>query len=160
MDWMEKGEGSAYKDWFYPKQYPIRLSASCYECVGDYPYMPRLNGANPEVRKYVRDVLLYWLDRAHIDGWRFKGHGQAKPPFFPEAELNERLNSMLMRYPDDANLAMYNCLGSHDTARFLTEAKGEKWRLRLAMASSIAARIFLKVRMVLPPHDGFMIFTE
>ena len=41
---------------------------------------------------------------------------------------------MLMRYPDDANLAMYNCLGSHDMARFLTEAKREKWRLRLAMA--------------------------
>ena len=59
------------RDRFYLKQYPIRLSASCYECVGDYPYMPRLNGANPEVRKYVRDVLLYWLDRAHIDGWRF-----------------------------------------------------------------------------------------
>ncbi len=29
---------------------------------------------------------------------------------------------------------MYNCPGSHDTARFLTEAKGEAWRLRLAMA--------------------------
>ena len=188
MDWMEKGEGSAYKDWFYPKQYPIRLSASCYECVGDYPYMPRLNGANPEVRKYVRDVLLYWLDRAHIDGWRFDvadeldrhavtwwreevkkaypdavmlgetwgdasrllgadGFDCAMNYLFrdamidyfahetiTEAELDERLNSMLMRYPDDANLAMYNCLGSHDTARFLTEAKGEKWRLRLAKA--------------------------
>ena len=29
---------------------------------------------------------------------------------------------------------MYNLLGSHDTARFLTEAGDEKWRLRLAMA--------------------------
>ena len=51
-----------------------------------------------------------------------------------ETELANRLNSMLMRYPDETNLSMYNCLGSHDTARFLTEAGGEIWRLRLAMA--------------------------
>lgn len=188
MDLMEKGEGSAYKDWFYPKQYPIRIDPACYECVGDYPYMPRLNGENPDVRKYVRDVLLYWLEHAGIDGWRFDvadeldrhavtwwreevkrrypdalmlcetwgdasrllgpdgfdcamnylfrdavigffAHGSISAPAF-----DKRLNSMLMRYPEENNLAMYNCLGSHDTARFLTEAKGEKWRLRLAMA--------------------------
>lgn len=71
MDLMEKGENSKYKDWFYPKQYPIRIDAACYECVGDYPYMPRLNGANREVRAYVRDVLIYWLEHVHVDGWRF-----------------------------------------------------------------------------------------
>ena len=191
MDLMEKGENSQYKDWFYPKQYPIRIDAACYECVGDYPYMPRLNGANKEVRKYVRDVLLYWIQHARIDGWRFDvadeldrhavawwreeikraspdalmlcetwgdasrllgpdGFDSAMNYLFRDAmlaffahgsidgrELNERLNSMLMRYPDETNLSMYNCLGSHDTARFLTEAKGEKWRLRLAMAFQI-----------------------
>ena len=187
-DLMEKGERSAYRDWFYPKQYPIRIDAACYECVGDYPYMPRLRGANKEVRKYVRDVLLYWIQHAHIDGWRFDvadeldrhaaawwreeikraypdalmlcetwgdasgllgpdGFDSAMNYLFRDAmigffahgsitaqALNERLNSMLMRYPDEINLSMYNLLGSHDTARFLTEAKGEKWRLRLAMA--------------------------
>ena len=54
MDFMEKGEKSAYRDWFYPKQYPVRIDPACYECVGDYPYMPRLNGANPEVRTMWR----------------------------------------------------------------------------------------------------------
>ncbi len=150
--------------------------------------MPRLNGADPAVRAYVRDVLLYWLDRAHIDGWRFdvadeldrhavtwwREEVKQKHPdavllcetwgdasrmlgadgfdcamnylfrdalidYFAhgsitEAEFNDRLNSMLMRYPNDMNLAMYNCLGSHDTARFLTESNNEPWRLRLAMA--------------------------
>ena len=188
MDFMEKGEKSAYRDWFYPKQYPVRIDPACYECVGDYPYMPRLNGANAEVRSYVQSVLLYWLEHAHIDGWRFDvadeldrhavaiwreavkqaypdalmlaetwgdasrllgpdGFDSAMNYLFRDAAIDffalgaitadqfqDRLNSMLTRYPEEINLSMYNLLGSHDTARFLTEAKGEAWRLRLAMA--------------------------
>ena len=191
MDLMEKGEKSAYREWFYPKKYPIRVDPACYECVGDYPYMPRLNGANPEVRDFIRRVLLYWPEHAHIDGWRFdvadeldrhavtewrealkraypdalmlaETWGDASRMLGPDAfdsamnylfrdamidyfargtidaaRLNERLSGMLMRYPDEVNLCMYNLLGSHDTARFLTEAKGETWRLRLAMAFQI-----------------------
>ena len=188
MDFMEKGEKSAYRDWFYPKRYPVRIDPACYECVGDYPYMPRLNGANAEVREYVQKVLLYWLEHARIDGWRFdvadeldrhavtiwreavkrrnpdalilaETWGDASRLMGPDgfdcamnylfrdavidffalgkirAELfQDRLDSMRMRYPEEINLSMYNLLGSHDTARFLTEAKGEVWRLKLAMA--------------------------
>ena len=188
MDFMEKGEKSAYRDWFYPKQYPVRIDPACYECVGDYPYMPRLNGANGEVRNYVQKVLLYWLEHAHIDGWRFDvadeldhhavtiwreavkqaypdalmlaetwgdasrllgpdGFDSAMNYLFRDAAIDffakgtitadqfkDRLDSMLRRYTEEINLSMYNLLGSHDTARFLTEAKGEAWRLRLAMA--------------------------
>lgn len=188
MDFMEKGGKSAYRDWFYPKQYPIRIDPACYECVGDYPYMPRLNGANEAVRSYVQRVLLYWLEHAHIDGWRFDvadeldrhavtiwreavkraypdalilaetwgdasrllgpdGFDSAMNYLFRDAvidffandtipadQFKDRLDSMRMRYPEEINLSMYNLLGSHDTARFLTEAKGESWRLRLAMA--------------------------
>ena len=188
MDFMEKGAKSAYRDWFYPKQYPIRIDPACYECVGDYPYMPRLNGANAEVRSYVQRVLLYWLEHAHIDGWRFDvadeldrhavtmwreavkracpdtlilaetwgdatrllgpdGFDSAMNYLFRDGvidffakgnldaeEFRDRMNSMLMRYPEEINLSMYNLLGSHDTARFLTESGGEIWRLRLAMA--------------------------
>lgn len=188
MDFMEKGEKSAYRDWFYPKQYPIHINPACYECVGDYPYMPRLNGANAEVRNHVQKVLLYWLEHTHIDGWRFDvadeldrhaitiwreavkraypdalilaetwgdasrllgadGFDSAMNYLFRDAaidffahgsitadEFKDLLDSMLMHYPEGINLSMYNLLGSHDTARFLTEAKGEIWRLRLAMA--------------------------
>ena len=188
MDFMEKGKNSAYRDWFYPKRYPVRIDPACYECVGDYPYMPRLNGANAEVRNYVQQVLLYWLEHARIDGWRFDvadeldrhavtvwreavkreypdalllaetwgdasrllgpdGFDSAMNYLFRDAvidffaksvitadQFGDRLNSMLMRYPAEINLSMYNLLGSHDTARFLTEAGGEGWRLRLAMA--------------------------
>ena len=187
-DLLKYGEASPYRDWFYPKRFPIEFEAACYECVGDYPYMPRLNGANPEVRDYVEKVLLYWLEVAHIDGWRFDVADEldrhavtrwreavkrrypdalmlcetwgdasrllgpdgfdsamnylfrdAMVDFFarsaiPAEALRDRLNGILMRYPEEINHAMYNPLGSHDTARFLTEAGGGKWRLKLAMA--------------------------
>lgn len=150
--------------------------------------MPRLNGANGEVRNYVQKVLLYWLEHAHIDGWRFDvadeldhhavtiwreavkqaypdalmlaetwgdasrllgpdGFDSAMNYLFRDAAIDffakgtitadqfkDRLDSMLRWYTEEINLSMYNLLGSHDTARFLTEAKGEAWRLRLAMA--------------------------
>ena len=187
-DFLEKGAESPYRGWFYPKQFPVRIDPACYECVGDYPYMPRLNGANMEVRSYVQRVLLYWLDRTGIDGWRLdvadeldrhavtqwreqvkRTHpdavllaetwGDASRLLGPDgldcamnylfrdavldffargsmdaALFSDRMNSMLMRYPEEINHSMYNLLGSHDTARFLTECGGEVWRLRLAMA--------------------------
>ena len=187
-DLVQNGEASQYKNWFYPKRFPISNTPECYECVGDYPYMPRLNGSNADVRRYVRDVLLYWMNHAHIDGWRFDvadeldrhavvwwreevkkkypdavllcetwgdASGMLGPDGFDcamnylfrdamtdyfahgsisEEDLDVRLTGMLMRYPDQMNLAMYNCIGSHDTARFLTECGEEKWRLKLAMA--------------------------
>lgn len=189
LDLQAKGAQSAYAGWFYPKRYPIELNAACYECVGDYPFMPRLNGSNPELREYVKKVLFYWLDTAHIDGWRFDVADEldesavrywrdAVKAKYPEALLlaetwhaapmlvdgskhfesamnylfrtalldyfakdctNEatflsRLEQMRMVYAPEVCSAMYNLLGSHDTARFLTHCGGEKWRLKLAMA--------------------------
>ena len=187
-DLLTNGENSRYKEWFYPKRFPVEITPACYECVGDYPYMPRLNGSNTDVRRYVRDVLLYWLDHAHIDGWRFDvadeldrhaivwwredvkkkypeavflcetwgdASGMLGPDGFDcamnylfrdamigyfahesisESDLDVHLKNMLMRYPDQMNHAMYNCIGSHDTARFLTECSNVKWKLKLAMA--------------------------
>ena len=69
-DLLEKGESSAYRNWFYPKRFPLAVDAACYECVGDYPYMPRLNTSNPEVQHYILSVMRYWVQQAGIDGWR------------------------------------------------------------------------------------------
>ncbi|MDD3212888.1 MAG: alpha-amylase family glycosyl hydrolase, partial [Eubacteriales bacterium] len=156
---------------------------------GDYPYMPRLRTANPEVREYLLRVMLHWLAEANIDGWRLdvadeldnstlrylREGVKARYPnalllgetwgdasrmvcegdqldcamnylfrdamvdFFAKERIDaemlaNRLGHMLMKYPDAVNLRMYNCLDSHDTARFLTEANGETERLKLAIA--------------------------
>lgn len=188
-DLLANGQASPCRDWFYVKRYPVEIDAACYECVGDYAPMPRLNTGNPEVRAFILSVMLYWLDTAHIDGWRLdvadeldaatlRSLREGVKARYPDAlllgetwgdarrlvaegdqldcamnylfrdamvdffargvidarELDCRLQRMLMKYPDDTNLCMYNCLGSHDTARFLTEAGGEAWRLKLATA--------------------------
>lgn len=192
VDLFEKGEDSRYRDWFYPKRYPLTISADSYECVGDYPYMPRLRVANPDVRDYILSVLLYWLKEARIDGWRFDVADELDTNAvrywrdrvktqYPEAlfiaetwgdagfllndndqfdsamnylfrdimvdyfarnsidetGLDHRIQSMLMKYSDETSLAMYNCLSSHDTARFLTEAGGDKAKLRMAVAFQV-----------------------
>lgn len=73
------------------------------------------------------DCAMNYLFRDAMVGFFAKGNMNAE-------QLDHRLQHMLMKYPDAVNLAMYNCLGSHDTVRFLTEAGDETWRLRLAVA--------------------------
>ena len=69
-DLIEKGANSSYCSWFYPKSFPLQINPACYECVGDYPYMPRLNTANPAVQQYILKVMRYWIEHTGIDGWR------------------------------------------------------------------------------------------
>lgn len=70
QDVLQKQENSGYKDWFYITRYPVEVSHHCYECVGAYKWMPKLNTANPEVREFILQVMTYWIDEFHIDGWR------------------------------------------------------------------------------------------
>ena len=189
QDMLAQGEASRYRDWFFPKRFPIAMDAACYECVGDYPYMPRLNTGNPEVQDFVLSVMRYWIQRCGVDGWRMDVADELDTACvqflrrrlkaeFPQAlllgetwgdatrmlcggdqfdsvmnylfrdcmvdyfahgaiderQLDERLQHMRMKYPEETSHYLYNCLSSHDTARFLTEARGEKWRLKLALA--------------------------
>lgn len=186
------GEASPYRSWFYPQSYPLSVAQGNYECVGDYPYMPRLRTVDPEVRAYLLRVMRYWLDTAQIDGWRLdvadevdvstwrflRENVKASHPnalllgetwgdasafvtggepldtvmnylfrdamvdFFATQRidaklLDQRLQHLLMKYPDSVNHALYNCLSSHDTPRFLTVCKGDRQQLMLAMAFSV-----------------------
>jgi glycosidase len=188
-DLLKNGEASPYKDWFYVKSFPLSMEHPNYECVGDYPYMPKLRTSNPAVREMVLDVMTYWIRETGIDGWRLDvadevdfstwqmirtrlkeaypealllgetwgdagklvGAGDqldsamnylfrdAMVDYFArerihETELDHRIQHMLMKYPDHINGAMYNCLGSHDTARFLTEAGGDVEKMMQAAA--------------------------
>jgi glycosidase len=48
------------------------------------------------------------------------------------SEFGNALQTTLRSYPQEANYAMQNLLGSHDTERFLTLCKGDKQRMKLA----------------------------
>lgn len=72
QDILEKQEESAYKNWFLIEKYPAAVTDAdaAYECVGAYPYMPKLNTADVEVREYIIKIMDHWLGEYQIDGWR------------------------------------------------------------------------------------------
>ena len=68
---MEVGESSPYYNWFHIKGLPLNAYTNHpnYECWWNLPALPKLNTANPEVRKYIMDIARFWLEKG-IDGWR------------------------------------------------------------------------------------------
>ncbi len=72
-DLRQNGENSAYKDWYYPKSFPLKSTFGQkpnYLCFGYFGGMPKLNTSNKEVQKYIYDVVTYWMKECNIDGWR------------------------------------------------------------------------------------------
>lgn len=72
-DLKKNGETSAYKDWYYPKNFPLKShfgQKPNYLCFGYFGGMPKLNTSNKEVQKYIYDVVTYWMKECKIDGWR------------------------------------------------------------------------------------------
>ena len=82
-DLLDKGESSHYRDWFYPKSFPIvngkNPNYECFAYVGD---MPKLNTGNPEVRDYLISVGKYWIKEFDIDGWRLDVANEVDQPFW------------------------------------------------------------------------------
>jgi len=87
QDVLEKGENSAYKDWFFIHRYPLnaygRGKATEYEAWWGFRELPKLNTDNPEVRKYLFDMTLFWLDQG-IDGWRLDVPNEIGFPFWEQ----------------------------------------------------------------------------
>ncbi|MBQ3793137.1 MAG: alpha amylase N-terminal ig-like domain-containing protein, partial [Lachnospiraceae bacterium] len=71
QDVVKRGKESPYFNWFLTtKTEDIQISHHDYECVGAYKYMPKLNTSNSDVRCFILEVMEYWIERYHIDGWR------------------------------------------------------------------------------------------
>ncbi|GAB2539352.1 alpha-glycosidase [Gracilibacillus alcaliphilus] len=71
QDVLKNQEKSRYKDWFHIWDFPVQAKGKPnYDAFGFVASMPKLNTANPEVKKYLLDVAAYWIDEFDIDGWR------------------------------------------------------------------------------------------
>ncbi|WP_310828697.1 glycoside hydrolase family 13 protein [Paenibacillus pedocola] len=66
----------------------------------------------------LSDRLLEYLKSDDMDAETFASH----------------ISSLLMRYPQQANEVLFNLMASHDTPRVLTQLKGDKRKLKLAIA--------------------------
>lgn len=71
-DLCKKGAASAYKDWYYVKDFPVRRLPGFhnYKCFGYFWGMPKVNLQCPAAAGYFTDVALHWLRRTGADGWR------------------------------------------------------------------------------------------
>jgi neopullulanase len=208
---LENESGSPYINWFHIKKFPLNAysnsSGPNYEAWWGIPQLPKFNTNNPAVRKFIFDVVRYWMDFG-IDGWRldvpeeindddfwiefrnivkkanpsayifgeiwvdeinkdafrwltgdkfdaimnygltsaciafFIGKnldknlikGQNHDPEHPmkASEFSQSINIILGKYHKNIVRSQYNLLDSHDVARFLSVAKGDRRILRLA----------------------------
>ncbi|MFD3270576.1 glycoside hydrolase family 13 protein [Paenibacillus dendritiformis] len=86
VDVMEKGSESPYADWFYVRDYPLRVvdGKPTYETFSFEPLMPKLNTGHPEVKRYLLEVARYWVEEIGIDGWRLDVANEVDHQFWRE----------------------------------------------------------------------------
>ena len=79
QDVIEKGEASAYKDWFHIRKFPLfeenadpilHPGGLNYDAFAFAKYMPKLNTENKVLRDYLLEVGRYWVREFNIDAWR------------------------------------------------------------------------------------------
>jgi glycosidase len=188
-DLAEKGQQSKYKDWYFPKSFPVVSGDSkTYEAWYGFPSMPKVNIVNPEARDWFLKMAQFWLKNSALDGMRLDVANEVNPEFwrtmrpivkkanpnvwiigeiwgdgspwlkgdqfdsvmnyqFRDACLkfiakgttnSKQFANQLMKvhesYVPQVSNNMMNLLSSHDTARFLTEAGGDKDLQMLAAA--------------------------
>lgn len=95
QDILDKQEQSEYLSWFYIKKFPLTVSEECYECVGDYPFMPKLNTHHPQVREWILKIMDYWIAEFHIDGWRLDVADEVDESVWMEARIR-----LKQKYPE------------------------------------------------------------
>lgn len=205
-DVLEKGESSAYKDWFFIRSYPVTAyPVPSYETFAKAEaHMPKLNMSHPEAADYMMEVAKYWVRESGIDGWRLDVANEVNPLFwtrfrrelkaeFPELLLigeimhnsgpwlrgdqfdggmNYVLRDAVLEFfaeqtagpvrfmeqllhlealcNDQANSAMFQLLGSHDTLRFLTACKqgGRGWNREGTALQRMMLAVFFQMTYI------------
>ncbi len=89
------------------------LVAEIFGDVGDWLQGDRFDAT---MNYTFRSLCLSFFARGEVDGQVFL----------------ERATALAHMYGQETTLVNHNLIGSHDTPRFLTEAGGDVWRLRLA----------------------------
>ncbi len=71
LDVRQKGEASAYKDWYFIKSYPVRAQQPPnYAAYGNWWGMPKLNMANPQANDYMLGIVNFWKREVPLAGLR------------------------------------------------------------------------------------------
>ena len=84
VDVVEKGKASKYYDWFHLHGDFASEDPLHYETFGFFRGMPKLNTANPELKKYLFDCVSYWTREFEVDGWRLDVSDEIDHQFWRE----------------------------------------------------------------------------
>ncbi|MFB9326890.1 alpha-glycosidase [Paenibacillus aurantiacus] len=86
LDVKEKGAQSEYADWFYVRDWPLRVENGIptYDTFAFEPIMPKLNTENEDVKKYLLGAAKYWIEEIGIDGWRLDVANEVDHQFWRE----------------------------------------------------------------------------
>jgi cyclomaltodextrinase / maltogenic alpha-amylase / neopullulanase len=74
----------------------------------------------------------FFIDK-EVDETLVRGMGYAPIPHLDSEHFGEAIDRLLNLYVHEVNISLLNLLSSHDTARFLTLARGDECALRLAI---------------------------
>lgn len=85
QDVIEHGRDSEYVDWFHINSFPIQFEPRpSYDTFGFESYMPKLNTENPEVKSYLIETAINWIEQTGIDGWRLDVADEVDHQFWRE----------------------------------------------------------------------------
>lgn len=80
MDLRQKGEASRYRDFYFPKSFPIQVKPDPnYVAWFGFPSMPKLNATNPAVQKACLAAIDYWRQNASLAGVRLDVANEVEP---------------------------------------------------------------------------------
>lgn len=82
QDVKKEGRNSEYWNWFQVDDFPVEKEPEPnYRCWAGVPEMPEFDRTNPEVRRFLLEVVQYWIKEADIDGWRLDTVHYLEPGF-------------------------------------------------------------------------------
>lgn len=85
QDVIERGRDSEYVDWFHIHEFPIQFEPRpSYDTFGFESYMPKLDTENPEVKSYLIETAIDWMEKTGIDGWRLDVADEVDHQFWRE----------------------------------------------------------------------------
>lgn len=91
QDIRDKGEASAYKNWYFIKSYPVVVKQNPpYVAWNNYAQMPKLNTANPETHRYILDAAEYWLKNSALSGLRLDVATEIDPQLWRDLRVEAK----------------------------------------------------------------------
>jgi cyclomaltodextrinase len=85
QDLLRHQEQSPFREWFIVERFPVAVEWNpSYWAWWNIPYMPKLNHANPVVRRYLLGVVERWTRELRLDGWRLDVPNEVPDVFWRE----------------------------------------------------------------------------